>query len=134
MKPRKLSLTEQVETLELANRTLRTYAQTLEEKVARYEKVLQICPKFRMEQSAAGYSVCHGNRIAVSNAPIRQLPAGATVRISHPQPPVAPSSVFPSPVNFAEDDFEEDDWDGLEESDFADDWDDFDDDFEEDEY
>lgn len=51
MKPRKeLPLAIQVENLELANQTLKNYIQTLEEKVSKYEKVLQHCPRFRAEQ------------------------------------------------------------------------------------
>lgn len=51
MKPRKeLPLAVQVENLELANQTLKNYIHTLEEKVARYERVLQNCPRFRAEQ------------------------------------------------------------------------------------
>ena len=51
MKPRKeLPLAVQVENLELANQTLKNYIQTLEEKIANYEKVLQHCPRFRAEQ------------------------------------------------------------------------------------
>ena len=131
MKARKLTLTEQVEILEMANQTLKQYIHTLEEKLARYERIMQRCPKFRMEQSGAKYSVCDGERIAISNAPIHQLPAGSTVRISHPLPPMADADGFD---DSEEDDWQdEDDWDGLEESDFADDWDDEDfDDFDED--
>ena len=51
MKPRKeLPLAVQVENLELANQTLKNYIQTLEEKIANYEKVLQHCPRYRAEQ------------------------------------------------------------------------------------
>ena len=57
MKARKLTLTEQVEILEMANQTLKQYIHTLEEKLARYERIMQRCPKFRMEQSGAKYSI-----------------------------------------------------------------------------
>ena len=51
MKPRKeLPWAVQVENLELANQTLKNYIQTLEEKIANYEKVLQHCPRYRAEQ------------------------------------------------------------------------------------
>ena len=40
----------QVENQELANQTLKNYIQTLEEKIANYEKVLQHCPCYRAEQ------------------------------------------------------------------------------------
>ena len=51
MKPRKeLPLAVQVENLELANQTLKNYIQTLEEKIAKYEKVLQHCPRYRAEK------------------------------------------------------------------------------------
>ena len=51
MKPRKeLPLAVQVENLELANQTLKNYIQTLEEKIANYEEVLQHCPRYRAEQ------------------------------------------------------------------------------------
>lgn len=50
MKPRKeLPLAVQVENLELANQALKNYIHTLEEKVGKYEKVLQHCPRFRAE-------------------------------------------------------------------------------------
>ena len=49
---RKLTLTEQVNNLELANKALRNYANELEKKLARYEHVLQCCPRFRMEKQA----------------------------------------------------------------------------------
>lgn len=78
----------------LAGQAPRGYVQTLEEKIARYERIMQRCPKFRMEQSAAKYSVCDGERIAISDAPIRQLPAGITTRISNPQPPLADNDAF----------------------------------------
>ena len=85
MKPRKLSLTEQVENLELANQALKKHIVKLEEKIHKYEKALQHCPRFQAEQR-----------------------------------------------------LEEDGWDGLEESDFADDWEDDedfdDDDFDEDDF
>ena len=82
MKPRKeIPLAVQVENLELANRTLKNYIQRLEEKLAKYEKMLQHCPRFRAEQ---------------------QLEED----------------------DWEDDELEDDDWDGLEESDFADDWDD----------
>ena len=47
MKPRKLSLTEQVENLELANQALKNHIVKLEEKIRKYEKALQHCPRFR---------------------------------------------------------------------------------------
>lgn len=47
---RKLTLTEQVNNLELANKALRNYANGLEKKLARYEHVLARCPRFRAEQ------------------------------------------------------------------------------------
>ena len=51
MKPRKETpLAIQVENLVLANQTLKNYIRTLEEKIARYEKMLQHCPRFRAEQ------------------------------------------------------------------------------------
>ena len=47
---RKLTLTEQVNNLELANKALRNYANELEKKLAKYEHVLARCPRFRAEQ------------------------------------------------------------------------------------
>ena len=118
----RLTATEMVQNLETANQALRNYVCKLEEQLARYERILQRCPKFRMEQSGAKYSVCDGERIAISNTPIHPLPAGSTVRISHPLPPMADAEGFDGSK---EDDRQnKDDWDGLEESDFEDDWDD----------
>ena len=142
----RLTATEMVQNLETANQALRNYVCKLEEQLARYERILQRCPKFRMEQSGAKYSVCDGERIAISNTPIHPLPAGSTVRISHPLPPMTDAEGFDGPEeddrqdkddwdgleasDFEDDwDDEEDDWDGLEESDFEDDWDDEEDDW-----
>ena len=46
----KITLTEQVQNLELANKALRNYVNELEKKLAKYEHVLQCCPRFRAEQ------------------------------------------------------------------------------------
>ena len=146
----RLTATEMVQNLETANQALRNYVCKLEEQLARYERILQRCPKFRMEQSGAKYSVCDGERIAISNTPIHPLPAGSTVRISHPFPPMADAEGFDGPeeddrqekddwdgleASDLEDGWEdeEDDWDGLEESDFEDDWDDEEDDWDDEE-
>ena len=123
----KLTATEMVQNLETANQALRNYVCKLEEQLARYERILQRCPKFRMEQSGAKYSVCDGERIAISNTPIHPLPAGSTVRISHPLPPMADADGFDGPEE--DDRQDKDDWDGLEASDFEDDWDDEEDDW-----
>ena len=45
-----------LENLELANKTLRRYIHELEEKILRYEHILQGCPKFRMEKSPSAKS------------------------------------------------------------------------------
>ena len=42
---RKISLTEQVGNLELANKALRNYVQKLQEQLAMYERLMQCCPK-----------------------------------------------------------------------------------------
>ena len=123
----RLTATEMVQNLETANQALRNYVCKLEEQLARYERILQRCPKFRMEQSGAKYSVCDGERIAISNTPIHPLPAGSTVRISHPLPPMADAEGFDGPEE--DDRQDKDDWDGLEASDYEDDWDDFEDDW-----
>lgn len=87
--------------VELANQALRNYVQTLEEKVARYERIMQCCPRFRAEK-------------AQETAP----------------PPIEwiePYHDEELEDGLEESDFEddlEDDWDGLEESDFEDDWED----------
>lgn len=104
MKNRKsnLPLSEQVEILELANKTLRNYANRLEEKIGKYERIMRHCPRFQMEQRAA-----------------------------EPRH----TDVYDEFYEDVEADFIDDDWDGLEESDFIDDWeeDDFDEeDFDED--
>ena len=87
--------------VELANQALRNYVQMLEEKVARYERIMQCCPRFRAEK-------------AQETAP----------------PPIEwiePYHDEELEDGLEESDFEddlEDDWDGLEESDFKDDWED----------
>ena len=123
----RLTATEMVQNLETANQALRNYVCKLEEQLARYERILQRCPKFRMEQSGAKYSVCDGERIAISNTPIHPLPAGSTVRISHPFPPMADAEGFDGPEE--DDRQDKDDWDGLEASDFEDGWEDEEDDW-----
>lgn len=93
--------------VELANQALRNYVQMLEEKVARYERIMQCCPRFRAEKAQ-----------------------------ETPPPPIEwiePYHDEELEDGLEESDFEddlEDDWDGLEESDFKDDWedDDWDDD------
>ena len=48
MKPRKeIPLAVQVENLVLVNQTLKSYIKQLEEKLAKYEKTLLHCPRFR---------------------------------------------------------------------------------------
>ena len=42
---RKISLTEQVGNLELANKALRNYVQKLQDQLAMYERLMQCCPK-----------------------------------------------------------------------------------------
>ena len=37
--------------VELAGQALRNYVQMLEEKVARYERIMQCCPRFRAEKA-----------------------------------------------------------------------------------
>ena len=104
--------------VELAGQALRNYVQMLEEKVARYERIMQCCPRFRVEKAQ-----------------------------ETPPPPIEwiePYHDEELEDGLEESDFEddlEDDWDGLEESDFKDDleddWDgleeyDFKDDWEDD--
>lgn len=87
--------------VELANQALRNYVQMLEEKVARYERIMQCCPRFRAEKAQ-----------------------------ETPPPPIEwiePYHDEELEDGLEESDFEddlEDDWDGLEESDFKDDWED----------
>lgn len=87
--------------VELAGQALRNYVQMLEEKVARYERIMQCCPRFRAEKAQ-----------------------------ETPPPPIEwiePYHDEELEDGLEESDFEddlEDDWDGLEESDFKDDWDD----------
>ena len=57
MKTSKLPLSEKIEILELANKALRNYTTRLEEKLARYERIVQHCPCIEAEQ-ASGMS-CH---------------------------------------------------------------------------
>lgn len=85
--------------VELAGQALRNYVQMLEEKVARYERIMQCCPRFRAEKAQ-----------------------------ETPPPPIEwiePYHDEELEDGLEESDFEddfEDDWDGLEESDFKDDW------------
>ena len=87
--------------VELAGQALRNYVQMLEEKVARYERIMQCCPRFRVEKAQ-----------------------------ETPPPPIEwiePYHDEELEDGLEESDFEddlEDDWDGLEESDFKDDWED----------
>lgn len=87
--------------VELAGQALRNYVQMLEEKVARYERIMQCCPRFRAEKAQ-----------------------------ETPPPPIEwiePYHDEELEDGLEESDFEddlEDDWDGLEESDFKDDWED----------
>ena len=87
--------------VELASQALRNYVQMLEEKVARYERIMQCCPRFRAEKAQ-----------------------------ETPPPPIewiGPYHDEELEDGLEESDFEddlEDDWDGLEESDFKDDWED----------
>ena len=100
---KQISLSEQVADLELANQTLRNYAQGLEEKLAVCERLLQHCPKFRSAQSAGS------------------LPPAIGWLEPHPIDPY--DDFYDHPDDDFEDDiYEDDDWDGLEESDFIDDW------------
>ena len=97
MKSKKeLPLSQQIENMELANKALRNYVSQLEEKLARYERVMQRCPRFQAEKSAG------------KNCP--------ESRYTDPY-----DDFYDDPYDEFEDDFE-DDWDGLEESDFEDDW------------
>ena len=50
MKRKELPLSIQVENLVSANHTLQNYIKVLEEKIAKYESMLQQCPRFRAEQ------------------------------------------------------------------------------------
>ena len=50
MKRKELPLSIQVENLVSANHTLQNYIKVLEEKIAKYENMLQQCPRFRAEQ------------------------------------------------------------------------------------
>ena len=109
---KQIPFSEQVADLELANQTLRNYAQGLEEKLAVCERILQHCPKFRMTPSEAAKSVCSDKWLVVPDEPFQQVALSS--RPSHSL--VSPTSV----PDF--NDFEDDDWDGLEESDFIDDW------------
>lgn len=98
MKSKKeLPLSQQIENLELANKALRNYVSQLEEKLARYERIMQRCPRFQAEKSAE--MNCLESR--------------------HTDPY---DDFYDDPYDELEDDFEDDDWDGLEESDFEDDW------------
>ena len=87
--------------VELAGQALRNYVQMLEEKVARYERIMQCCPRFRAEKAQ-----------------------------ETPPPPIEwiePYHDEELEDGLEESDFKddlEDDWDGLEESDFKDDWED----------
>ena len=87
--------------VELASQALRNYVQMLEEKVARYERIMQCCPRFRAEKAQ-----------------------------ETPPPPIEwiePYHDEELEDGLEESDFEddlEDDWDGLEESDFEDDFED----------
>lgn len=87
--------------VELAGQALRNYVQMLEEKVVRYERIMQCCPRFRAEKAQ-----------------------------ETPPPPIEwiePYHDEELEDGLEESDFEddlEDDWDGLEESDFKDDWED----------
>ena len=93
---KELPLSQQIENLELANKALRNYVSQLEEKLARYERVMQCCPRFRAEKSAGK---------------------------SCPEPRhTDPYDDFYDDPNDDFDDDWDDDWDGLEESDFEDDW------------
>ena len=94
---KELPLSQQIENMELANKALRNYVSQLEEKLARYERVMQCCPRFQAEKSAG--KSCPEPR--------------------HTDPY---DDFYDDPNDEFEDDFEDDDWDGLEESDFEDDW------------
>ena len=94
---KELPLSQQIENLELANQTLRNYARSLEEKLARYENIMQHCPRFLAEQTS---------------------PAACS---PHPTDPY--DDFYNNPDDGFGDDFD-DDWDGLEDSDFEDDWED----------
>ena len=119
---KQISLSEQIADLELANKTLRNYAQGLEEKLAGYERILQRCPKFRMTPSEAAKSVCSDKWLVVPDEPFQQVTLSS--RPSRPlvSPTTAPDFNDFEDDDFEDDDFEDDDWDGLEESDFIDDW------------
>ena len=97
---KELPLSQQIENMELANKALRNYVSQLEEKLARYERVMQCCPRFQAEKSAG--KSCPEPR--------------------HTDPY---DDFYDDPNDDFEDDFDDDwddDWDGLEESDFEDDW------------
>ena len=97
---KELPLSQQIENMELANKALRNYVSQLEEKLARYERVMQCCPRFQAEKSAG--KSCPEPR--------------------HTDPY---DDFYDDPDDEFEDDFDDDwddDWDGLEESDFEDDW------------
>ena len=97
---KELPLSQQIENMELANKALRNYVSQLEEKLTRYERVMQCCPRFQAEKSAG--KSCPEPR--------------------HTDPY---DDFYDDPNDEFEDDFDDDwddDWDGLEESDFEDDW------------
>ena len=87
MKTNKLPLSEQIENLEMANKALRNYTTRLEEKLARYERIVQHCPCIEAEK-ASGMS-CH--------------------------------DVYDEFYEDIDADMIDDDWDGLEDSDFEED-------------
>lgn len=121
------------ENLELANATLRRYAQQLEEKVARYEQLLRRCPKFRMEEGEAAKSVCTGNWLVVPDEPFHRDPEHPNIYRGNYRPSAAPSIILEKPYDpteFADDEdfLDEGDWfdeeEFLDEDDFLneDDW------------
>ena len=57
MKTNKLPLSEQIGNLELANKALRNYTTRLEEKLARYERIVQHCPCIEAEKASG--MACH---------------------------------------------------------------------------
>lgn len=87
--------------VELAGQALRNYVQMLEEKVARYERIMQCCPRFRAEKA-------------------QETPPPPIEWIEPYHDEELEDGLEESDI---EDDLE-DDWDGLEESDFKDDWED----------
>lgn len=107
--------------LELANKALRRYINELEQKIFRYERILQRCPKFRMEQSEPTQSVCAEDWLVSPDQPFRRLPNYSALyrqnrKPSAPEPP-ADDEWFTLDEDFYEDDLSDDE---FEDDEFAD--------------